>query len=69
LRANQEQLVRLQHDKLLALKSYKAAEVALTEAQELLPSLRIARCHCYDRRLFQIVYPEQIHSNSLAANG
>eukprot|EP00775_Hariotina_reticulata_P013164 gene13164-13294_t len=42
-RAHQDQLARLQHDKLLALKSYKAAEVALTEAQELLPSLRIAR--------------------------
>lgn len=39
----QEQLARARHDKLLALRAYKAAEDALLEAQEELPPLKIAK--------------------------
>lgn len=38
-----EQLARARHEKLLALRSYKAAEEALAATQEELPALRIAR--------------------------
>ena len=43
VRMQQEQLARAKHDKLLALRAYKAAEDALREAQEELPPLKIAR--------------------------
>lgn len=39
----QEQLSRAKHDKLLALRAYKAAEDALLAAQEELPPLQIAK--------------------------
>lgn len=44
LRSQHELLSNAQHDKLVALRAYKAAEVALAEAQETLPPLKIARC-------------------------
>lgn len=43
VRMQQEQLARAKHDKLLALRAYKAAEDALLEAQEELPPLKIAK--------------------------
>jgi hypothetical protein len=43
VRMQQEQLSRAKHDKLLALRAYKAAEDALLEAQEELPPIRIAK--------------------------
>ncbi|WIA38855.1 hypothetical protein OEZ86_002132 [Tetradesmus obliquus] len=43
LRSQHELLSNAQHDKLVALRAYKAAEVALAEAQETLPPLKIAR--------------------------
>lgn len=43
VRMHQEQLSRAKHDKLLALRAYKAAEDALLAAQEELPPIRIAK--------------------------
>lgn len=39
----QEQMSRARHDKLLALRAYKAADDALAAAQEELPPLKIAK--------------------------
>lgn len=43
LRMQQEQLSSSRHDKLIALRAYKAAEEGLAAAQEELPTLRIAK--------------------------
>lgn len=43
VRGQQEQLSRAKHDKLVALRALRAAEEALNEATETLPSLRIAK--------------------------
>jgi hypothetical protein len=43
LRSQSELLSSAQHDKLVALRAYKTAEVVLAAAQETLPPLKIAR--------------------------
>lgn len=43
LRGAGEMLSRARHEKLMALRAYKAAEDALAEVKETLPPLRIAK--------------------------